>query len=339
MQYPLTYGTICGMIAGREPSRPCRVKAEPIFYEDGEDWRIVDLRPHGVDCIPLFAFGNFSAVRPGAELHVHPGCVEVCLCMKGRVLYDADGIMYPVMPGHMFISRPDEPHRRCDNPKGMMLYRLLFRLPPKGGHMLGLSRAESAHVAKAILGMPFRLFHATERLKAAFVRLFTMLDTPGHERTIHRMEMRNAALELLLALIEAPRAPHSTKWKPNAKVKAIAKRIADHPELDYPVAALAREAGMSLFTLTESFKRMTGMTPHSYILDQRVRHAKEDLVQHRCSVLSAAKKWRFSSAQHMAAAFRHILGHSPSHFKDAATASSPSANRLSPPCRSSTDHR
>ena len=339
MQYPPTYGTICGMIAGREPSRPCRVKAEPIFYEDGEDWRIVDLRPHGVDCIPLFAFGNFSAVRPGAELHVHPGCVEVCLCMKGRVLYDADGIMYPVMPGHMFISRPDEPHRRCDNPKGMMLYRLLFRLPPKGGHMLGLSRAESAHVAKAILGMPFRLFHATERLKAAFVRLFTMLDAPGHERTIHRMEMRNAALELLLALIEAPRAPHPIKWKPNAKVKAIAKRIADHPELDYPVAALAMEAGMSLFTLTESFKRMTGMTPHSYILDQRVRHAKEDLVQHRCSVLSAAKKWRFSSAQHMAAAFRHILGHSPSHFKDAATASSPSANRLSLPCRSSTDHR
>ena len=32
---------------------------EPIFYEDGSDWRIVDLRPHGVDCIPLFA-----AVKP-----------------------------------------------------------------------------------------------------------------------------------------------------------------------------------------------------------------------------------------------------------------------------------
>ena len=98
------------------------VRSEPIFYEDGKDWRIVDLRPHGVDCVPLFAFGNFGAVRPGAKLHVHSGCVEVCLCLKGNVRYETDGMMYPVLPGHVFISRPDEPHRRCDNPKGMMLY-------------------------------------------------------------------------------------------------------------------------------------------------------------------------------------------------------------------------
>ena len=303
------------MQSKRNSPRHGRVKAEPIFYEGDADWRIVDLRPHGVDCIPLFAFGNFGAVRPGAELHVHPGCVEVCLCMKGRVLYDADGTMYPMMTGHVFISRPDEPHRRCDNPKGMMLYRLLFRLPKRNGRILGLSAAESACVARSLLGAPFRLFHATDRLKAAFVKLFVMLDATAHEQTIHRMEMRNAALELLLSLIEAPRAPHSAKWKPNAKVKAIAKRIADHPELDYPVEALAKEAGVSLFTFTESFKRMTGLTPHSYVLDQRVRHAKDELARHRCSVLSVAKKWRFSSPQHMAEAFRHILGYSPSHFK------------------------
>ena len=71
---------------------------EPIFYDDGADWRIVDLRPHGVDCIPLFAFGNFGAVRPGARLHVHSGCIEVCLCLKGNVRYEADGMVYPVLP-------------------------------------------------------------------------------------------------------------------------------------------------------------------------------------------------------------------------------------------------
>ena len=113
------------------------VKAEPIFYEDGKDWRIVDLRPHGVDCIPLFAFGNFAAMRPGAEPHVHPGCIEVSLCMRGNVVYEADGVEYPVLPGHVFISRPDEPHRRRDNPKGMSLYRMLFRLPPPRGSGAG----------------------------------------------------------------------------------------------------------------------------------------------------------------------------------------------------------
>lgn len=297
-------------------ARKQKVKVEPIFYEDGKDWRIVDLRPHGVDCIPLLAFGNFWSIRPGAELHVHPGCIEACLCLKGCVRYEADGIIYPVMPGHVFISRPNEPHRRCDNPKGMMLYRLLFRVPPRGVRILGLSEAEGAYVAKSLLNAPLRLFHATKRLKQAFVRLFKVFDTPEQDRTLHRIEMRNAALELLLALIEAPRAPHSIRWMPNSKVKAIAKRIADRPELDYPIETLLAEAGMSLFPFTESFKRMTGMTPHSYIIDQRVRHAMDDLMQRECSIYSVAAKWHFSSAQHMASSFQRILGHPPSYFKN-----------------------
>ena len=140
--------------AERNPAR-C-VRNEPIFYEDGDDWRIVDLRPHGVDCIPLFAFGNFGAVRPGARLHVHSGHVEVCLCIKGNVRYEADGTVYPVLPGHVFISRPDEPHRRCDNPKGMMLYRILFRLPKKGERTLGLTSRECACIARALEKIPFR---------------------------------------------------------------------------------------------------------------------------------------------------------------------------------------
>lgn len=288
------------------------IREEPIFYEDGADWRIVDLRPHGVDCIPLFAFGNFGAVRPGAELHVHPGHVEVCLCLKGNVRYEADGMVYPVLPGHVFISRPDEPHRRCDNPKGMMLYRILFRLPGKGERTLGLAPGESACIAHALEKIPFRVFHATDRLRAAFVRLFAVFDANAADRTVHRLEMRNAALELLLALMEAPYAPYSAKGRPTAKVKEIARRIAEHPERDYPVAALASEAAISPFAFTEAFKRETGLTPHAYLVDQRVRRACEDLKAHRGSIRGVSIKWRFSSPQHMSVAFKRVLGITPS---------------------------
>ena len=285
---------------------------EPIFYEDGDDWRIVDLRPHGVDCVPLFAFGNFGAVRPGARLHVHSGCVEACLCQKGNVRYEADGVVYPVLPGHVFISRPDEPHRRCDNPKGMVLYRILVSLPKKGGRILGLTPVESGCVAQALRKIPFRVFHATGRLRAAFARLFAVFDAKAADSTVHRLEMRNAALELLLALIEAPYAPHSAKGRPTAKVKEIARRIAEHPEGEYPVAALAAQAGISSFAFTEAFKRETGLTPHAYLVDQRVRRACDDLKASKGSIRSVSMKWRFSSPQHMAVAFRRVLGITPS---------------------------
>lgn len=288
--------------------------AEPIFYDDGKDWRIVDLRPHGVDCMPLLAFGNFGAVRPGVDLHVHPGCIEACLCLRGRVRYEADGVVYPVLPGHVFISRPDEPHRRCDNPKGMVLYRLLFSLPKRGECILGLSPSESRHVAKVLIRQPLRLFHSTERLRAAFVRLFSVFDAKAGNRAMHRLEMRNAALELLLALIEAPNAPHSAKWRPNAKVKEIARRMAENPAAAYPVERLSSEAGLSQFAFTEAFKREIGLTPHAYLVDQRVRRAADDLRIRRLSISFVADKWRFSSPQHMATAFRRVLGFTPSKF-------------------------
>lgn len=290
------------------------VMDEPIFYEDGKDWRIVDLRPHGVDCVPLFAFGNFGAIRPGARLHVHSGHVEICLCLKGNVRYEADGMVYPVLPGHVFISRPDEPHRRCDNPKGMMLYRILFRMPKEGERFLGLTVGECAYIARALEKIPFRVFHATDRLRAAFVRLFAVFDEKAVDRTVRRLEMRNAALELLLALVEAPYAPHSARGRPTAKVKEIARRIAGHPEKEYPVAALAAEAAISSFAFTEAFKRETGLTPHAYLVDQRVRRAADDLRKGRVSISFVSDKWRFSSPQHMAAAFRRVLGLTPSEI-------------------------
>ena len=288
------------------------VAAEPIFYEDGKDWRIVDPRPHGAECIPLLAFGNFSAVRPGALLHVHPGCIEACLCLRGNVRYEADGTIYPVLPGHVFVSRPNEAHRRLDNPKGMMLYRLLFSIPKKGASILGLSAAETKCLASELEHQPCRLFHSTARLRSAFARFFAVLDAPAANRILHRIEVRNVALELLLALVDAPHAPHNAKVRPNAKVRAIAARIADDPTSDAPIASLAAEAALSSFAFTEAFKMETGLTPHAYLMDQRVRHAARDLREGRASISAAADKWRFSSPQHMATAFKRILGLTPS---------------------------
>lgn len=305
------------------------VKAEPIFYEDGKDWRIVDLRPHGVDCIPLFAFGNFAAMRPGAEPHVHPGCIEVSLCMRGNVVYEADGVEYPVLPGHVFISRPNEPHRRRDNPKGMSLYRMLFRLPSPRGRILGLLPSESAFVARTLLHLPCRLFHATTRLRRAFRRLMELYD--ARSAPAHRLEMKSAALELLLALVEAPDSPHVPRGATAAKVRAIVRRIALDPAVACPVASLAKEVGLSSFAFTEVFKRMTGLTPHAYLIDQRIRRAREDLLRGGTSVAHVAARWGFSSPQHFATAFRRVLGIMPSAVLGRGNApASPSSGRIPP---------
>ena len=284
---------------------------EPIRYEDGCEWRILDLRPVGCDCIPLLARGSFKAIRSGVDMHVHPGIVEICLCLKGNIRYETTEGEYQVLPGRLFISKPDEPHRRCNNPKGMLLYRLLFSIPKRNVSILGLNKTESQLLAKGIATFPFRLCPSSPRVRMAFERLFSLYDIEMRNSPMRRMSMKVAALELLLALLELPKLPPSPCGRPNAKVNAIIERMDRHPEMDFPIEAMAAEAALSSVAFTEAFKHATGLSPHAYLLDVRVKKARADLVNPKSSIASIASRYRFPSPQHFATIFKRIIGVSP----------------------------
>jgi hypothetical protein len=40
---------------------------DPNIYEEGRERRTLDLRPHGVSCIPLLGKSNFQSVRVGTD--------------------------------------------------------------------------------------------------------------------------------------------------------------------------------------------------------------------------------------------------------------------------------
>lgn len=287
------------------------VNVDPNVYEEGKERRTLDLRSDGVSCIPLLGLSNFQSVRTGTEEHVHPGCVEVSLCLRGNLMFESMGESYPFLPGMVFVSQPSEPHRMRHNPKGLMLYRILFRIPATGDAILGLAPDESRWLVKQLTHFPTRLFPATERVRTAFERLFEVYDTVGRRTSARRLKMKAAALELLLALVEAPHAPASPKGKHNPKVNAVVEEMRRHPEENYPLDALARRTALSAVAFNDAFKRATGLPPHAYLLDLRVKAAAKDLADMSLSVSDIARRYGFSSAQHFATAFKRIMGVSP----------------------------
>lgn len=292
---------------------------DPIVYLDGKERRSLDLRPYGVACIPFLGLSNFQTVRTGTEEHVHEGCVEVSLCLRGNLAFEADGIEYPFLPGSVFVSQPHEPHRMRHNPKGLMLQRILFKIPKKGACVLDLPRRENAWLVREMQNFPVRLFPATERVKVAFARLFERYDSEERGTVSCRLKMKAAVLELLLALIEAPHAPASSKGRPHAKVKAIVERLRKMPTENYPVENLAQEAALSVVAFTDAFKRATGLPPHAFLLDQRVKAARIDLADPLKNIASIAAKYRFSSPQHFATVFKRITGQTPRAYRERVT--------------------
>ena len=194
------------------------------------------------------------------------------------------------------------------NPKGLMLNRILFKIPQGNETVLGLPPAESRWLVRELTHFPVRLFPATDRVKTAFARLFEVYDTAGRRSASRRLKMKAAALELLIALVEAPHASASPKGKRNPKVIAIVDEMRQRPDADYPLEALARRAALSTVAFNDAFKRATGLPPHAFLLDLRVKAAARDLQAPNVSVAEVAKHYGFSSPQHFATAFKRIMG-------------------------------
>lgn len=291
---------------------------DPATYCDTPGYRVLDLRRDGIACIPVLGYSNFMAVRKGPDFHCHPGCMEFCLGLKGNLIFDTPEREYPFLPGCIFASAPDEPHHLRTNPSGLVVYRLLFRIPTGRQRILGLDARGSEWIARSLTHLPKRLFASTPAVRSSFERLFAVYDNVSRKSPARAVKMQAAALDLLIAIIEASRR---TPQKPSDGISEIVRRIREKPDAEYPVEELAREAGLSVTTFSQAFKRAQGLPLHAYLLNCRVNRAKELLLTTRRTVTAIGQELRFYSTQHFARTFRRIIGVNPQAFRQRTTKS------------------
>lgn len=286
---------------------------DPIIYRDLPGDRLLDLRPDGVDCIPALGSSVYRKVREGTEEHHHPGCVEIVLNLRGRLVFESMGREYPFMPGTVFVSTPSQPHRMRHNPKGLMIQRILFRIPKPGCGILGFSTNETKWLSRALTHLPSRNFAASDKLKSSFAALFEIYDNERRNMPSRRLKMKTAAANLLVSVVEAARiVPART---PEA-VADIAERISARPEDDYRISELAKETGFSAARFFKEFKRETGLPPHAYLVNCRIREAQRMLEKGSRSIDALADMLRFSSRQHFSTAFKRTVGIPPAEYRN-----------------------
>ena len=85
------------------------------------------------------------------------------------------------------------------------------------------------------------------------------------------------------------------------------------PEDDYPLEAMARTVALSTVALNDAFKRATGLPPHAFLLDCRLKKGCE-LLRKGESVGAVSSLLGFSSPRHFATALKRATGRSPRDF-------------------------
>ncbi len=83
---------------------------------------------------------------------------------------------------------------------------------------------------------------------------------------------------------------------------------------DLGLAELAENVRISPYYFCRMFKQSTGLSPHQFVLRERIEHARQLLKQHRLPVVEIATKLGFSDQSHFASVFRRMVGTTPMRY-------------------------
>jgi AraC family transcriptional regulator len=84
---------------------------------------------------------------------------------------------------------------------------------------------------------------------------------------------------------------------------------------DLSLSAIANNLNMSQYYFCRLFKRSTGISPHQYLIQQRIERAKQLLKRPELTVTAVALQCGFSGQSHFAKHFRKQTGLTPQQFR------------------------
>ncbi len=95
----------------------------------------------------------------------------------------------------------------------------------------------------------------------------------------------------------------------------VRAKIEANLDADLSLVSLAEESGYSRAHFLRMFRGATGVTPHQYVLDLRLRQAQQRLREAKSSIVDVALSCGFSSQSHMTTVFRRHLEMTPGEFR------------------------
>ena len=277
--------------------------------------RVVDLAKEGIAEIPVLGVNKSIHTTEGSIFHRHE-CMEITYCALGNVKFDCGGRAYPIIPGSVFLSRPNDLHRLRINPKGAKVYWIFLKLPKPGERFMGLSRAETKWIVKSFKALPHKTFAAPENVGRCYERLFAVLDAEKSDRIARRLKLRAATLDLVIALLEAGVTALSNDS--DLRFRALVDKMRRNPTKAFSMAETAAELKCAPNTVRALFHKYIGFSPQSFMLKCRIRKA-QDLLKKGRSVMEIADALGFSSSQNFAIRFRQETGMSPTDWKKSRT--------------------
>ncbi len=152
---------------------------------------------------------------------------------------------------------------------------------------------------------------ADESLRRAFNTAFDSA-TRRNENS-HEMVAETATLRLVALLAVNLSSNSCNSGTSIISIRRIRDRIDADPAAPLTLASLAADAGTSRYQLLRAFARELGLTPHAYIIQQRLALARR-LIRAGSTLVDAASEAGFSDQSHLTRVFARQFGVTPARY-------------------------
>lgn len=314
--------TCLGSQAARKYADATGHALTPVALDENSRF-LVSLEDDGIPCIPLIGEAHFRRRYRDVPLHMHPGCYEFTLCLRGNLEYECRGKKYRFHPGDVFAVGPDVPHRITAFPKGFRRYRMLLKMKAGDGRILGFPAEESKWIKESLRAKEVNHFSDTGEVRRGFQRVMSFIREMPENTPERRIKLKVSVAQLLLSIIaQANRPLHAQGCN---KVETVVDEMRIHPERKYSVDEIAVRLNMNATSFLHKFKSATGLPPHAFLAECRIHKAKE-LLLNSVSVSATAHRCGFTSVKHFATVFRRFTGLPPSKWNSDASLSGESGS-------------
>jgi AraC-like DNA-binding protein len=153
---------------------------------------------------------------------------------------------------------------------------------------------------------------ADERLRHAINEAFAAVTQ--RVRVGQEMVAETALLRMIALLTINLSRKGRRHGGPTISIRKAKDRIDADPAGSLSLASLAAEAGASRYQLLRAFARELGLTPHAYIVQQRLALARR-LIRAGSALVDAASAAGFSDQSHLTRVFARQFGVTPARYR------------------------
>ncbi len=188
---------------------------------------------------------------------------------------------------------------KIDNTSIDYLHDSFFIIPPLKTHELILP--ETYTLLTICFDYDFAVTHTSSQIRC-------MLNRSSKRLAQANGSLLQEALDALCEVVTAAEAPTA--------LSGSAKTLHMSPEAPLSIGKIAKADHLSKFHFIRKFKRFSGLTPHRFVLQSRVRKAQQ-LIENGMPLADVALTAGFFDQSHFTKCFKKAVGLTPLEYKQA----------------------